>query len=71
MILAHLSDFHLRPDYSEICLQKLKQIKECIDQYKVDIVVYTGDTKNATSFRRVQSSQIRRIVRDIDFNSCY
>lgn len=43
MILAHLSDFHLRPDYSEICLQKLKQIKECIDQYKVDIVVYTGD----------------------------
>lgn len=43
MILAHISDFHLRPDEKEICINKIKIIRECIINQKAQIIVYTGD----------------------------
>lgn len=62
MILAHLSDFHLRPDFSEICKNKIKQINECLLDNEVDIVVYTGDIvdfnyiKSSENFERINES---------------
>lgn len=43
MIIAHISDFHLRPDKSDLCISKIKQIRRCIDNNHADIIVYTGD----------------------------
>lgn len=43
MKIAHISDFHLRPDKTNLCISKIKQIRKCIDNNHADIIVYTGD----------------------------
>lgn len=57
MIIAHISDFHLRPDKKKICLDKIHQIKECISK-KAQVIVYTGDI---VDYRYIESDEKKKI----------
>ena len=41
--IAHLSDFHIRPDYSNTCMEKIKIMKSYIISENIEVIVYTGD----------------------------
>ncbi len=41
--IAHLSDFHVRPDYSNTCMEKIKTMRSYIASEDIEIIVYTGD----------------------------
>ena len=57
MIIAHISDFHLRPDKRTMCLNKIDQIKKCILSKNAQIIVYTGDI---VDYRFIESDENKK-----------
>ena len=57
MIIAHFSDFHLRPDKRTMCLNKIDQIKKCILSKNAQIIVYTGDI---VDYRFIESDENKK-----------
>ena len=66
MILAHMSDFHIRPDYISKCNNKIKQIKKCINENDVELIVYTGDVIDFKYINTLPKNEKEKAIK-----SCY